>query len=88
LTFQDVAFNTFKAGCHIPNAIAYSLDNKKDLGVHTEMLTDSIVHLAKIGVVTGAKKNHHPGKIVFASAHPDFRNELTEQATEAGVIRR
>ena len=52
----------------IPNAMGYSLESKKDLGVHTEMLTDSIVHLAKIGVVTGAKKNHHPGKIVFAFA--------------------
>jgi len=61
--------DTFQIGIGgIPNAIAYSLDNKKDLGVHTEMLTDSIVHLAKIGVVTGAKKNHHPGKIVFAFA--------------------
>ena len=27
-------------------------------------------------------------KALIAIAHPDFRNELTAQATEAGVIRR
>ena len=64
----------------IPNALAYSLDSKKDLGVHTEMLTDSIVHLAKQGVVTGRRKNHYPGKIVFSFASGsqellDFTNE-------------
>jgi len=64
----------------IPNALAYGLDSKKDLGIHTEMLTDSIVHLAKQGVVTGRLKNHHPGKIVFSFASGsqellDFTNE-------------
>ena len=64
----------------IPNALAYCLDSKKDLGIHTEMLTDSIVHLAKQGVVTGRFKNYHPGKIVFSFASGsqellDFTNE-------------
>jgi 4-hydroxybutyrate CoA-transferase len=64
----------------IPNALAYGLDSKKDLGIHTEMLTDSIVHLAKQGVVTGRCKNFHPGKIVFSFASGsqellDFTNE-------------
>jgi len=48
----------------IPNAVAHALSDKKDLGVHTEMLTSGIMKLAKQGVITGTKKNLHRGKIV------------------------
>ncbi|MCL2362727.1 MAG: 4-hydroxybutyrate--acetyl-CoA CoA transferase [Defluviitaleaceae bacterium] len=48
----------------IPNAVAQALEQKKDLGIHTEMLTSGIMKLAKTGVVTGAKKTQHQGKIV------------------------
>jgi len=48
----------------IPNAVAHALSHKKDLGVHTEMLTSGIMKLATQGVVTGARKNLHRGKIV------------------------
>ncbi|GAA0178598.1 acetyl-CoA hydrolase/transferase C-terminal domain-containing protein [Clostridium sediminicola] len=37
----------------IANAVAYGLENKKNLSVHTEMLTDSMVYLAKKGVING-----------------------------------
>lgn len=50
----------------IPNTVGYRLDTKKDLGVHTEMLTNCVVHLAKKGVVTGKYKNYYPNKIVFS----------------------
>ena len=36
----------------------------RDLGVHTEMLTDGIVDLYLAGVVTGARKTLYPGKVV------------------------
>lgn len=36
----------------IANAVAYGLEDKKNLGVHTEMLTDSMVYLAKKGVIS------------------------------------
>ncbi|MGH1432723.1 MAG: hypothetical protein K6L74_14305 [Neptuniibacter sp.] len=52
----------------IPNTVGYRLDSKKDLGVHTEMLTDCIVYLAKKGVITGKCKNFNTGKIVFSFA--------------------
>ena len=52
----------------IPNAVAKSLTGKKDLGVHTEMITASMVTLAKAGVITGKKKQLHPGKMVAAFA--------------------
>ncbi|MCL2007653.1 MAG: 4-hydroxybutyrate--acetyl-CoA CoA transferase [Treponema sp.] len=47
----------------MPNAIAKSLYNKKDLGVHTEMLTNEMVRLFKAGVITNKKKKIFPGKM-------------------------
>lgn len=52
----------------IPNAVAQSLVDKKDLGVHTEMMTTGMMTLAKKGVITGAKKNLHRGKMVCTFA--------------------
>jgi acyl-CoA hydrolase len=37
----------------LANAIGYGLEGKKNLSVHTEMFTDSMVYLAKKGVVNG-----------------------------------
>lgn len=48
------------------NAVGYGLEEKKDLGVHSEMLTESMVHLAKIGVINNSKKNYKPGKMVIS----------------------
>lgn len=48
----------------IPNAVADFLTHKKDLGIHTEMMTSNMVKLAKLGVITGKKKTLHPGKMV------------------------
>jgi acyl-CoA hydrolase len=52
----------------IPNAVVSLLKNHRDLGVHTEMLTDGICELVKTGVITGAKKRTHVGKIVATFA--------------------
>ncbi len=52
----------------IPNAVAAALMDKKDLGVHTEMLTTGFMKLYKAGVVTNKHKNLHPGKMVAAFA--------------------
>ncbi|WP_071395121.1 acetyl-CoA hydrolase/transferase family protein [Bacillus tuaregi] len=48
----------------IPNAVISLLKNHRDLGIHTEMLTDGISELTKAGVITGKNKNTHVGKIV------------------------
>lgn len=45
----------------VANAIGYCLESKKDLGVHTEMMVDSMVALAKKGIITGNRKTLHPG---------------------------
>ncbi|MDD1761352.1 MAG: GNAT family N-acetyltransferase [Methanothrix sp.] len=48
----------------IPDAVVPNMVEKKDLGVHTELLSDGIVDLMKKGVVTNKKKTHNPGKTV------------------------
>jgi len=52
----------------IPNAVAYSLMDKKDLGIHTEMFTSGLMELIKAGAVTGKRKQLHKGKHVAAFA--------------------
>lgn len=52
----------------IPNAVAAELMNKKDLGIHTEMLTDGMVDLYEAGVITGKKKTLMQGKMVATFA--------------------
>lgn len=52
----------------IPNAVADALHDKKDLGVHTEMLTTGFMKLYQSGAVTNKKKTLHPNKMVAAFA--------------------
>lgn len=50
----------------IPAATALALTDKVDLGIHTEMFTDSVVDLVEAGVITGSRKERNRGKIVTA----------------------
>jgi acyl-CoA hydrolase len=50
----------------IPTAVARALRDKKDLGVHTEMMTDVVVDLVEAGVITGRCKDLDRCKIVAA----------------------
>ena len=50
----------------IPAATALALRDKKDLGIHTEMFTDSVVDLVEAGVITGVRKERNRGKLVTA----------------------
>jgi len=52
----------------IPNAVAHALTSKKDLGVHTEMLTTGFMKLYQSGAITNQKKTLHKGKMVAAFA--------------------
>lgn len=47
----------------IPDAVLRYLGEKKDLGVHTELFSDNVMRLVEQGVITGARKTLHPGKI-------------------------
>lgn len=52
----------------IPNAAALALRDKKDLGVHTEMLVDSMMELYEMGVITNARKALKKGKLITTFA--------------------
>lgn len=52
----------------IPDATLTFLKDKNDLGIHSEMISDGVMHLAEEGVVTGRRKNVHNSKIVITFA--------------------
>ena len=52
----------------IPDAVVMQLTDKRDLGIHTEMVGDGIMTLVEAGVVTNRKKNYLPGKMVATFA--------------------
>ncbi|MDD5224606.1 MAG: GNAT family N-acetyltransferase [bacterium] len=57
----------------IPNAILANLKEKKHLGIHTELLSDGIAELLKIGAVDNSKKTINRGKTVtsFCMGSPE-----------------
>lgn len=48
----------------IPDAVLLFLKDKKDLGIHSEMISDGVVELVEAGVITNSKKTLHKGKII------------------------
>lgn len=52
----------------IPDATGMALKAKHDLGIHTEMFTDSMVELIECGAVNNSKKQIHRGKTVTTFA--------------------
>lgn len=52
----------------IPDAVVTQLTDKKDLGIHTEVLGDGIIELLESGAITGNNKTLKPGKIVATFA--------------------
>ena len=60
---------TIQAGIgSIPNALLEHLRGHRDLGIHTELLSDGLIDLVDRGVVTGARKRLRTGKIVATFA--------------------
>ncbi len=49
---------------NLPNAIVSNLKGKKDLGIHTELLSDGLVELIRSGVVNNSKKSIDRGKTI------------------------
>ncbi len=48
----------------IPDAVLLFLEDRKDLGIHTEMFTDGVMHMMKKGIINGKKKTLHKEKVV------------------------
>ena len=52
----------------LPDAIARNLMDKKDLGVHSETLTEAMMELVQAGVINNSKKTLNPGICIGAQA--------------------
>jgi len=84
----------------IPQALSGFLRDKKDLGVHTELVTDSIIDLIECGAITGNRKTLDRGKIVtsfvlgtkrlydYVNNNPLFSFQPTEYVNDLEVISR
>ncbi len=48
----------------VADAVLKHLHDKKDLGIHSELISDGIIDLVEAGVINGSRKTLHPGKIV------------------------
>jgi acyl-CoA hydrolase len=60
---------TLQAGIGaIPNAVLDLLGDHRDLGLHTELLSDGVVALAERGVLTGTRKSINPLRMVTTFA--------------------
>lgn len=58
----------------LPDAVLLFLEDKKDLGIHSEMISDGVMDLMKAGVITNRRKNFNNGKAVvtFAMGSREF----------------
>lgn len=82
----------------IPHSILEFMKDKKDLGIHTEMLTDDIIELVESGTITGAFKTLDRGKIVasfcmgtrklfdYIDNNPTFAFHPTEYVNDPYII--
>ncbi|WP_163427331.1 acetyl-CoA hydrolase/transferase family protein [Eubacterium pyruvativorans] len=82
----------------LPEAISDALMEKRDLGIHTEMLGNSLGRLIQAGVVTNARKNFLPGESVvgfvwgsrefydFIDSRQDIRIEPSRFVNDACII--
>jgi acyl-CoA hydrolase len=52
----------------VPNEMLRFLRERRDLGIHSDVITEPLVDLVERGVVTGARKSLHPGKVVASLA--------------------
>jgi 4-hydroxybutyrate CoA-transferase len=52
----------------IPDAVLPLLMDRRDLGVHSELVSDGVIPLIEAGVLTGARKNYKPRKIILGFA--------------------
>ena len=53
---------------HVPQAVLEHLKDKRNLGIHTEMLSDPIIDLIESGVINGSRKTRDRGKVVASFA--------------------
>jgi acyl-CoA hydrolase/RimJ/RimL family protein N-acetyltransferase len=52
----------------IPNEALKYLDDRRDLGIHSDVITDAVIPLLEKGILTGRQKSQHRGKVVTSFA--------------------
>jgi acyl-CoA hydrolase len=84
----------------IPDAVLPFLMDRKDLGVHSELVAEGVIPLIEAGVITGARKNFKPRKIIvgfalgtkemfeFVDNNPIFEFHPTAYTNDPGLIGR
>jgi acyl-CoA hydrolase len=82
----------------IPDAVLAALAGRRDLGIHTEMVSDGVMEAIEAGVITGAKKSLHPGKVIltfilgskrlyeFADNNPAFEAHPTDYTNHPFIV--
>ena len=83
---------------NIPQSVIEFLKHKKDLGIHTEMLTDAIIPMIQSGAITGQRKTLDRHKVVasfcmgtralydYIDNNPTFAFHPTEYVNDPFVI--
>jgi len=81
-----------------PQAVLIALKDKNDLGIHTQYLTDEMMHLVSRGVITNRRKGYNEGKLVASAAigtqrlyeflddNPAIEFHPSDYVNDAGVI--
>ena len=84
----------------IPGAVLPFLMDRKDLGIHTELVSNGVIPLIEAAVITGARKNFKPRKIIlgfaigtkalfdFVDNNPIFEFHPTAYTNDPGLIAR
>ena len=84
----------------IPDAVLPFLMDRKDLAVHSELVSDGVIPLIEAGVLTGARKNFKPRKIIagfclgtkqmfdFVDNNPIFEFHPTSYTNDPAFIAR
>jgi acyl-CoA hydrolase/GNAT superfamily N-acetyltransferase len=85
---------------HLPYAVLHYLDNKKDLGLHTQLITDGLLPLFEKNIITNKKKTLLPGRTVtslcmgseklyaYVNNNPAFYFRSSEFVNDPTVIAR
>ena len=60
----------------VSSPLAMYLENKNDLGIHTEVIPGGVARLVQKGVITGKYKTVNPGKVVASAGIGVFPDEL------------
>jgi acyl-CoA hydrolase len=84
----------------IPDAVLPFLMDRRDLGIQSELVTDAVIPLIEAGVITGARKNFKPRKIIlgfvvgtkrifqFVDNNPLFEFHPTSYSNDPALIAR